>query len=112
MRHRTVCFRSSSQYSPDIFDDAFSSVAHHTPIKRSGTGRLKPAPVSRLREAVSIVGTASRAFARVRDTHHWFPFLVWCIAGSRSPLWFLVDEGAWTMVASTIVPVAMRMRYA
>jgi hypothetical protein len=29
MRHRTVCFRSSPQYSPDIFADAFSSVAHH-----------------------------------------------------------------------------------
>src|ERR1035437_8246001 len=42
-------------------------------------------------------------------TYHWFPFLVWCISGSRSPLEFLVDEGAWMMVASTIVPVAMRM---
>jgi hypothetical protein len=28
---------------------------------------------------------------------------------SRSPLEFLVDEGAWMMVASTIVPVVMRM---
>jgi hypothetical protein len=36
---------------------------------------------------------------------HWLPFLVWCISGSRSPLAFLVDEGAWMMLASTIVPV-------
>src|ERR1700722_13991784 len=41
--------------------------------------------------------------------YHWFPFLVWYISGSRSPLAFLVDEGAWMMVAPTIVPVAMRM---
>lgn len=25
------------------------------------------------------------------------------------PLWFFVEEGAWIRVASTIVPVAMRM---
>jgi hypothetical protein len=28
MPHRAVHFRSSSQYVPDIFDDAFSTVAH------------------------------------------------------------------------------------
>lgn len=40
---------------------------------------------------------------------HWLPFRVWCISGSRFPLAFLVDEGAWIMVASIMVPVAMRM---
>ena len=34
---------------------------------------------------------------------------VWCISGSRSFFSFLVDEGAWIMVASTMVPVVMRM---
>ncbi len=32
--------------------------------------------------------------------------------GSRSPLAFLVDEGAWIGVASTMVPVAILMRLA
>ena len=35
--------------------------------------------------------------------YHWLPFLVWCIAGSRWPVEFLVDEGAWMMVASTMI---------
>src|ERR1700730_10319704 len=43
--------------------------------------------------------------------YHCLPFFVWCIAGSGSPLWFLVDQGAWTIVASTMVPVAMRMPF-
>jgi hypothetical protein len=30
------------------------------------------------------------------------PFFVWRISGSRSPEAFLVDEGAWRMVASTM----------
>ena len=40
--------------------------------------------------------------------YHWFPFLVWRISGSRSPLRFFVDDGAVMMLASTIVPVFNR----
>ena len=40
--------------------------------------------------------------------YHWFPFFVWCISGSRSPLRFFVDDGASMMLASTIVPVFNR----
>ncbi len=36
---------------------------------------------------------------------HCLPLRVWCISGSRSPLLFLVDEGASISVASTMVPV-------
>jgi hypothetical protein len=38
-----------------------------------------------------------RIYAEVhlQPKYHWLPFLVWCISGSRSPLAFLVDEGAW-----------------
>ena len=35
---------------------------------------------------------------------HRFPFLVWCISGSRALLSFLVDDGAEMMVASTMPP--------
>ena len=42
--------------------------------------------------------------------YHWFPFFVWCISGSRSPLRFFVDDGASMMLASTIVPVFNRLR--
>jgi hypothetical protein len=38
--------------------------------------------------------------------HHWLPFFVWCISGSRAFLAFLVEDGALMIVASTIVPVA------
>ena len=33
------------------------------------------------------------------------PLLVWCISGSRAFLAFLIDDGALTIVESTIVPV-------
>jgi hypothetical protein len=36
--------------------------------------------------------------------YHCSPFFVWCISGSRSPSWFLVELGAEMIVASTIVP--------
>jgi len=54
MRHRTVCFRSSPQYSPDIFVDAFF-LGRSLPrlLNAAAPGGLKPAPVSRLREAFS-----------------------------------------------------------
>ncbi|MFZ3285996.1 MAG: hypothetical protein WA191_04055, partial [Telluria sp.] len=54
MRHRTVHFRSSSQYVPDTFDDVFSTVAHDHAfffLNAAALGGLKPAPASRLREA-------------------------------------------------------------
>ena len=35
---------------------------------------------------------------------HWFPFLVWCISGSRSPDQFLADGGGAMMAASTMAP--------
>ena len=35
---------------------------------------------------------------------HWFPFLVWCISGSRALLSFPVDDGTEMMVASTMLP--------
>ncbi len=35
---------------------------------------------------------------------HRFPFLVWCISGSRALLPFPVDDGAETIVASTMLP--------
>src|ERR1035437_8946500 len=42
MRHRTVCFRSSSQYVPNTFTDAFSTVVHHHAISvRSSTGQFE-----------------------------------------------------------------------
>jgi len=41
--------------------------------------------------------------------YHCCPFLVWCIWGSRLPVEFLVELGAWMLVASTTVPVPMRM---
>src|SRR5271168_4948554 len=45
---------------------------------------------------------ASTPMCAFRPKYHCLPFLVWCISGSRSPLAFLVDEGACRMVASTI----------
>jgi len=50
---------------------------------------------------------ASTPICAFNPKYHWLPFLVWCISGSRSPLAFFVEEGAWMMVASTIVPVAI-----
>ena len=41
--------------------------------------------------------------------YHWFPFLVWCISGSLSPVLFLVELGAPIKVASMIVPCFMAM---
>ena len=35
---------------------------------------------------------------------HWLPVLAWRISGSRSPLWFLVEDGAAMIVASTTMP--------
>src|SRR5713101_3322258 len=37
--------------------------------------------------------------------YHCWPFLVWCISGSRVPEAFFVDDGAAMIVASTMVPV-------
>ena len=37
-----------------------------------------------------------------------FPFLVWCIFGSRSPSRFSVDDGTARMVALTTVPALNR----
>src|ERR1700756_3911314 len=52
----------------------------------------------------SLLSTPMCAFS---PKYHCWPFLVWCIAGSRSPVEFLLDEGAWIMVASTMVPVVI-----
>ena len=42
MRHRTVCFRSSPQYLPDIsFDAFFPRSFTTTPFERSSTGRFE-----------------------------------------------------------------------
>jgi len=38
---------------------------------------------------------ASTPICAFRPKYHWSPFFVWCISGSRSPLAFLVEEGAW-----------------
>lgn len=35
--------------------------------------------------------------------YHWFHFLVLCISGSRLPFLFFVLDGAWIIVASTVV---------
>ena len=54
MRHRTVYFRSSPRYVPDIFQDAFSTVVHHHAVSvRSSTGQFeanscKPTPGGQL----------------------------------------------------------------
>jgi hypothetical protein len=39
--------------------------------------------------------------------NHWLPFFVWCISGSRTPVEFLAELGAWMMVASTMVLMRM-----
>ncbi len=57
MRHRTVCFRSSSQYSPDILSMPFPRSLTTTPIERSSTERFeacscKPTPGGRLPSSV------------------------------------------------------------
>ena len=44
--------------------------------------------------------------------NHWFPFLVWCISGSRVPVRFSVELGARAMVASTAVPWRRRRPFA
>src|SRR5260370_41862303 len=44
--------------------------------------------------------------------YQFFPFFAWCISGSRLCLRFLVEEGAWIRVASTIVPVVIRTPFA
>ena len=41
MRHRTVCFRSSSQHLPDIFTMPFPPSLTTTPFDRSSTGRFE-----------------------------------------------------------------------
>src|SRR5450755_1481288 len=58
MRHRTVCFRSSPQYSPDIvYRCLFPRSLTTTSFERSSTGRFeacscKPAPGGRLPSSV------------------------------------------------------------
>ena len=41
MRHRTVCFRSSSQYLPDVLTTPFPQSLTTTPFERSSTGRFE-----------------------------------------------------------------------
>jgi hypothetical protein len=59
MRHRTVCFRSSSQYVPGIFSMPFPQSLTTTPFKRSRTGRFetsscKPIPGGRLPSLIQL----------------------------------------------------------
>ena len=54
MRHRTVCFRSSPQHTPDVLNGRlFHSRSPPRLLNAAAPGGLKPAPASRLREAVS-----------------------------------------------------------
>src|ERR1035437_5881086 len=56
----------------------------HPPYRESHTLRLGRKPSVNVNRVVPLTDTK----------YHCLPFLVWCISGSRSPLEFLVDEGA------------------
>ena len=49
--------------------------------------------------------SASTPMCAFMPKNHCWPFLLWCISGSRSPLAFLVELGAEISVASTTVPL-------
>ena len=86
MRRRTVCFRSSSQYTPAT-PRVMTFARSLTPasFERSSTGwfqacSCKPASGGLLPSSVQ----HHRSAACVRDTHHCLPFLFWCLPGSRA----------------------------
>jgi hypothetical protein len=63
MRHRTVCFRSSSQRSPDVlFGRLFLGRSPPRLLSAAAPGGLKPTPESRLREAYSHLQHSSASF--------------------------------------------------
>ncbi len=69
--------------------------------------------LARRRQVATLAAVPSRWRTRPRGSVpmcsfipkcHRFPFLVWCISGSWALLSLLVDDGAETMVASTMAP--------
>src|SRR3954451_262408 len=64
MRHRTLCFRSSSQHLPDtLFGRLFLGRSLPRLLSAAAPGSLKPTPESRLREACSHLRYSLQAFA-------------------------------------------------
>src|SRR6202789_890633 len=84
-----------------------AAVAHtlrSSPCSRSGS-TVESATLAEVVASVCTVPSfASTPMCAFRPKYHWLPFLVWRISGSRLPASFLVEEGAWMIVASTIVP--------
>src|SRR5580693_3170006 len=70
MRHRTVCFRSSSQHSPDVLiGRLFLGRSPPRLLNAAAPGGLKPTPESRLREALSHLRYSSAGFPPTFVTH-------------------------------------------
>src|SRR5712691_8160870 len=69
MRHRTVCFRSSSQRSPDVlFGRLFLGRSPPRLLSAAAPGGLKPAPEADSGRSSPIFSTALQVFTYIRDT--------------------------------------------
>src|SRR5271168_2479453 len=91
---------------PDGLPVALIGLVAHTWISLPCTSRANTRLSAELAavastEWISLVFASTLASAFM-PKYHCLPFFTWCISGSRAPLLFLVDEGAWRMVASTI----------
>src|ERR1051325_11255103 len=71
--------------------------------------RSRPIMLTFSMDALSVRGMrkhhhlgTSRCRQEGHPLHHWLPFLVWCISGSRLCCLFLVEGGAAMIVASTL----------
>jgi len=70
MRRRTVCFRSSSQYTPATPQGmTFARSLTTAPLNAAAPGGLKPAPASRLRKANSHLRYSTTGLPPVFVTH-------------------------------------------
>src|ERR1700734_790087 len=69
MRHRTVCFRSSSQRLPDVlFGRLFPGRLPPRLLNAAAPGGLKPTPEVESGRPSPIFGTALQVFTYIRDT--------------------------------------------